>query len=757
MPTLWPSPGDYSTAIQNPQNCFSEPDLKRGTPSKNTLGLPVGASGNFAVVYQMKTTSGAYAVRCFIRPVTDQEQRYQALSNYFRDFSLPCLVEFSYHETGIKIQGREYPVVRMAWVPGDQLHSYIESHLRDAKALSRLASRWRGLVAGLRGANSAHGDLQHGNILVDSAGELRLVDYDGFFIPALNGCPPGEVGQPNYQHPERIEYGKYDQDVDNFSAIVIYLSITALSCDEGLWRFHSGDNLVFSADDFKQPGQTDVWKQISRIRNNEVHDLTRTFEEICRGPIAKVPDLESVLQHKGAQTQPSGGKQNGPASASPASSSLVQRIEELRSLIALALVDDVFTFDEERMIREKGTLLQLSEDDVLKVINQEVRKHPGLRRATSIPSGIAGQSHVRGSLPTLKFRKGEAATLQDLVVLCDRYVDEAQQYLFNGDIAHWLSLTGAAAMAQTARTIISVRNLSRRQALEMLIRAVAQSAGMSAMPQLTASVSKINLGKAPVGYRNSTLINLKNQGRGYAWGKITLQPNIPGLSTRSGFEGSDSRIEIAIDLSATKPGSYISALVVEPEGVPSPLRIPVELEVVPLSIQISPRRCELGGLTFGTKSSVELQLTNTISGGRIQGRAVVTPGHPGVSCPANFDGEGPLLIVDVDTAQMESGKEYRFDVLLNTNAGNFSVPIEFSTTIPWRLVWGWGLGIAAIGGTAFGVFRAIVASVQGNNGTWLASYSVASPSLLFFSGSLSCIVAVVLGGLIYNRRKRKKG
>lgn len=31
----------------------------------------------------------------------------------------------------------------------------------------------------------AHGDLQHGNILVDSNGNIYLIDYDSMFVPSL--------------------------------------------------------------------------------------------------------------------------------------------------------------------------------------------------------------------------------------------------------------------------------------------------------------------------------------------------------------------------------------------------------------------------------------------------------------------------------------------------------------------------------------------------------------------------------------------
>jgi serine/threonine protein kinase len=186
----------------------------------------------------------------------------------------------------------------MEWVAGKQLQDYVEDHLREPKVLGRLADRWRGVVSGLGRVHIAHGDLQHGNILVDSQGQIRLVDYDGFFIPPLQGHPPDEeVGHANYQHAERIRWGYYEENVDGFSALVIYLSLLALKADPGLWdpTFHSGDNLVFSARDFKKPGLTPLWSRLKKSPEAEVRRLTAELENFCRGPVSAVPHLEAVL------------------------------------------------------------------------------------------------------------------------------------------------------------------------------------------------------------------------------------------------------------------------------------------------------------------------------------------------------------------------------------------------------------------------------------------------------------------------------
>lgn len=294
--TPWPAAGDYSAAIQNAHNCFADQELASGRAQTNRLGLPIGASGTFAVVYELQSSARVFAVRCFIRPVTNQQQRYDALSHHLRGFWLPTLVDYAYLPQGIRIRGQWYPIVRMEWVAGKQLHQYVEDHIRQGQIIERLAAQWRGVVAGLRGAHTAHGDLQHGNILVDNHSQIRLVDYDGFFIPALHANPPGEVGHPSYQHPERIRHGYYAENADAFSALVIYLSLLALRTDPSLWTFHTGENLLFKADDFAQPGRTPLWSRFQASGDAEVRRLTAALEASCREPVTAVPDLETVIQ-----------------------------------------------------------------------------------------------------------------------------------------------------------------------------------------------------------------------------------------------------------------------------------------------------------------------------------------------------------------------------------------------------------------------------------------------------------------------------
>src|SRR2546430_7383737 len=92
-------------------------------------------------------------------------------------------------------------------------------------------------------------------------------------VPALSGRDTTEIGRRDYQHPERSGQD-YRQEIDRFSALVIYLSLAALERDVTLWeRFHTGDNLIFVREDFLQVGRSAIWQQLRRIGSREIDQL----------------------------------------------------------------------------------------------------------------------------------------------------------------------------------------------------------------------------------------------------------------------------------------------------------------------------------------------------------------------------------------------------------------------------------------------------------------------------------------------------
>jgi hypothetical protein len=297
----WPTPQDYQEAVQNPRLAFRDPDLQAARPKEDAIGLPQPIAGNFASVYKMLSGSArTWAVRCFLREFGDQRQRYDAISWELKRLRLPYTVGFEYQPDGIRVRGGWFPVLKMEWVQGETLTRYVASRLGQP-ALRDLAEKVVVMTRRLADAGIAHGDLQHGNILV-VGGEPRLIDYDGMFVPALAGWRSHEVGHPNFQHPRRTD-ADFGPGADNFSNWVIYLSLLALSADPGLWSRHQGGDecLLFRRADFELPERSRLLGDLERSADPLVAALAATFRSFLWLDPLQIPLLDRQAVRPAAQ------------------------------------------------------------------------------------------------------------------------------------------------------------------------------------------------------------------------------------------------------------------------------------------------------------------------------------------------------------------------------------------------------------------------------------------------------------------------
>ncbi len=258
---------DFTAAVQNPQVCFADEVLRSAEPAKNKARRVLLWSGNFATVYKLSQGTQAWAVRCFTRqPQSDIKQRYAAISEHLDQHKLPYLVKFQFLERGILIHGVWQPILKMDWVEGVDLDIYIGKNINDPQQLLYLEKQLQQLRQDLHKAKIAHGDLQHGNVMVTTTGELKLVDYDGMYVPALAEMPPHEMGHPNYQSPWRGE-ADFHGAMDDFAFDVIALSLRALALAPDLWQqFHEDNkNLLFRQKDFQEPEASPVFQAIAQL------------------------------------------------------------------------------------------------------------------------------------------------------------------------------------------------------------------------------------------------------------------------------------------------------------------------------------------------------------------------------------------------------------------------------------------------------------------------------------------------------------
>lgn len=259
----WPTADDYCEAMQDQEFCFDLPELQSAEIDRTPLGLPKVITGRFASVYNLTTGGERIALRCFLLPVRSQHRRYTAIIRHLRSSRLPYLVDFEYLRHGIKIGSAWYPILKMPWIRGEPLKLYVERNLHDSRRLRSLAKAWLRMLEHLRRNQICHSDLHHENVLVQD-GRLRLIDYDGMYVPELEGLESQELGHRHYQHPERSKshFGPY---VDNFAGWVVYLSLLALSYQPELWALVDDEHLLFRQEDFLRPERARVWQELARL------------------------------------------------------------------------------------------------------------------------------------------------------------------------------------------------------------------------------------------------------------------------------------------------------------------------------------------------------------------------------------------------------------------------------------------------------------------------------------------------------------
>jgi hypothetical protein len=282
QPRYWPSMTDYQEALQSPNLAFTSSELRAGTPVENNLGLPRPICGSFASVYELVNGRRRWAVKCFLRNTPNLRRRYASISDHLRKCRLPYFVKFEYQEKAIRVRGELFPLVKMEWIQGCQLNTYIEQNLSRPSAIGKLKKRWDKLVTDLRSARIAHGDLQHGNVLVLPKGDIRLIDYDGMWVPTLEGERSNETGHQDYQNPRRTRKD-FHADIDEFSVAVIQIAISALKRDPGLWKkYNNGDNLLFRRRDFVDPQSSPLIADLRALSIREMDEKLDFVIGACR-------------------------------------------------------------------------------------------------------------------------------------------------------------------------------------------------------------------------------------------------------------------------------------------------------------------------------------------------------------------------------------------------------------------------------------------------------------------------------------------
>ncbi|MEM2125117.1 MAG: hypothetical protein QXQ53_01815 [Candidatus Methanosuratincola sp.] len=357
-------------------------------------------------------------------------------------------------------------------------------------------------------------------------------------------------------------------------------------------------------------------------------------------------------------------------------------------------------------------------------------------------------AEARGGVRPFRFENGEASSIQDLITLCDTYPDEASRYLFKGYFEKWLWERAETHLASHAQTIAQSYRKQERQGLELFVRKLCEVERLPSYPELRWNPSELDLGSIPVGATVSASLCLGVVGRGYIWGRVTIEPNHPGISVDPPrFEGRDIEVAFRLDALDERPGQYEVRLVADVEGVPRPCGAILKYEIIPLRCRVTPPHIS-ESLLHGKRKSIPLTITCEAPGereGRIKGTACLEPPQAGLAIePSSFEGSRFQLELAMDAAELETGLRYEGLIRLETNIGGLRIPVRLRISVPWKIVAAYTIGFSLLVG--FGMM--VIRTSLGNQ--WLMSF----PEMESKYGSLGALI--VSSVMFWYRIKKKR-
>ena len=269
----YPLISEYLESIKHSEDNFNVLSTLR--PVYDEAGEIVMSSGNFAVVFKMKDESSGklYAVKCFLREQEGRDIAYQQITDELEYASSNYLCSIKYFQKELFVDSTvssdtEFPVLLMDWAEGVTLDKYVHQHISDEYALQLITYQFCRMAAWLMSQPFAHGDLKPDNILVTEDGALVLVDYDGMFVPAMQGQKARELGSPDYRHPLRTE-DCFNEHIDDFPLALIGMSLKAIALDTSLLQNNArSDSLLFSESDFQDIGECLMMKSLCSLLND---------------------------------------------------------------------------------------------------------------------------------------------------------------------------------------------------------------------------------------------------------------------------------------------------------------------------------------------------------------------------------------------------------------------------------------------------------------------------------------------------------
>lgn len=325
----------------------------------------------------------------------------------------------------------------------------------------------------------------------------------------------------------------------------------------------------------------------------------------------------------------------------------------------------------------------------------------------------------------LKFNHEEASSIFDLIDLLPKYQKLAEDYLFDSDyLEDWLFNRSETNLANLSRRINDSYQDEKPRGLEIFLRGLCKQLGRDAHPKIFFEPPGIELAEIPVGYRRSFSLKVGNNGRGFAWGDVTLEGNDFGVNVPDKFDSSrNETFDIELDTLELEPGDYQTCIAINLEGIEYPCRIPIHYKIreIQLYLDIELRELDLGVVPHDIITN-SLKITCKFPDVRLKGTASTDMAYLQVT-PDSFEDSSLDFSLALDTTPLEAG-QYNTAISLNINGREFQVPVSFRKPLRWDVITRYTTGLGIPVGLSMYCIRLILGhylSVCLDDNSWILS------------------------------------
>lgn len=306
MTKSFPTIGDYNQLIQQKGgNAFISLLNISFIPSKTApIKVFLFGSGAYAAVFKGSINGSTYAIRCFLTAEDETINRYKIICDRLQsiqsEWKTDC--EFLYNE--IQFNGKLYPVLKMEWLNGVLINQFVSNNITDNNVLNELQKKLVAISDDLEKNKIGHGDLQCGNIIITGTSanfQIKLIDYDGMYVPDLAYKRAIEKGRSEFQHPKRT-FNNFNPEMDRFSFWVFITALEALKVDKTLWRevmqggFNTLDNFLFTVQDFLNPNQSPLFNRLYKLNSSVLNIYLDKLKSFCFGDYYSITKPELIGQ-----------------------------------------------------------------------------------------------------------------------------------------------------------------------------------------------------------------------------------------------------------------------------------------------------------------------------------------------------------------------------------------------------------------------------------------------------------------------------